>query len=216
MEYEDEDYASYTSTADVSIPIYQEARFELSTPEILPASITVGNEANVMFSLYNTGKITLYNVKVYFEDDTVSGGENFLGKIEAGGTGSVDALVSGVAPSAEDDIVKIVVEYEDEAGKKSKYEQEISLMVTGDMAMEGDMSMEGDMYMDEYVMEEYEYEEEGSSKIAVIVTLVIVALAVVITVVVIILRKRKRKKEEEERVNLLEELEGEDDSDEIS
>ncbi|MBE5882466.1 MAG: hypothetical protein E7289_09200 [Lachnospiraceae bacterium] len=213
MEYEDEDYSSYSSTADVSIPILQEARFELSTPEILPASISVGNEANIMFSLYNTGKITLYNVKVYFEDDTVSGGENFLGKIEAGGTGSVDALVAGAAPSVEDDIIKVIVEYEDEAGKKSTYEQELTLTVTEDMSMGGDMGM----YMDDGMMEEVYVEDEGgSSKTVVIVTLVIVVLAAIIAVVIVLLRKRKRKKEDEERVNLLEELEGEDDSDEIS
>ncbi len=211
MEYEDENYAAFTSNADVSIPILQEARFELSTPEILPASISVGNESNIMFSIYNTGKITLYNVKVRFEDDTVSGGEVFLGKVEAGGTGAVDAMVSGVAPSLEDDIVKVIVEYEDEAGRKSTYEQDINLTVTEDAPMMGD---DMGMYPDE--MEMVEYEEEGNSKTPVIITLVIVVLLVVVVVVVLLLRKRKKKKEDEERVNLLDELEGEEDSDEIS
>ncbi len=211
MEYEDDNYSSYSSTADVSIPIYQEARFELSTPEILPASISVGNESNVMFSLYNTGKITLYNVKVFFKDDTVTGGECFLGKIEAGSTGAVDALVTGAAASTEDEIVTIVIEYEDEAGKKSTYEQEITLAVTDDDSMF--LEDEFDYYDD---MEEIEYEEEGTGKTGVIITLVIIAIAVVVTVIILIVRKRKRKKEEEERVNLLDELEGEDDTDEIS
>lgn len=208
MEYEDENYASYTASADVSIPIHQEARFELSTPEILPSSISVGNEANVMFSLYNTGKITLYNVKVYFEDDTVTGGECFLGKIDAGGTGSVDALVTGAAASVDDDIVKVVVEYEDESGKKSTYEQDINLTVTEEMYMEDDM-----MYMDD--MEAVAY-EEGNKKPVVIVIVVLVVLAAVIAALVVFLKKRKQKKEDDERINLLEELEGEDDSDEIS
>ncbi|MBO5242096.1 MAG: hypothetical protein J6B19_05425 [Lachnospiraceae bacterium] len=210
MEYEDEDYTAYTSSADVSIPILQEARFELSTPEILPESISVGNEANVMFSIYNVGKVTLYNAKVYFKDDTISGGETFLGKIEAGATGSVDALVTGEAPSTEDDTVTIVVEYEDEAGKKATYEQEVTLSVTEDAIMDEDM-MDMDMNM-----EEIDYEEEKGGKTGVIVTLVIIALAVVVTIAVLLVRRHKRKKEEEERVNLLDEIEGEDDSDEIS
>lgn len=209
MEYEDENYTAFSSNADVSIPIYQEARFELSTPEVLPASIAVGNEANVMFSIYNVGKITLYNVKVYFKDDTVTGGECFLGKIEAGGTGSVDALVTGAAASTEDELVTIVVEYEDETGKKSTYEQDITLAVTEDSFL-GD-----EMYMDDF-SEEVQYEEEGGGKTSVIITLVIVVLVVIITVIVLLVRRSKRKKEEEERVNLLDELEGEDDSDEIS
>lgn len=220
MEYEDDDYTAYSSTADVSIPILQEARFELSTPEILPASITVGNEANIMFSLYNVGKITLYNVKVYFKDDTITGGENFLGKIEAGSTGSVDALVTGTAASTEDDIVTIVIEYEDEAGKKSTYEQEINLSVTGEGFMGEDLSYMDDMEaigLEELeAMEDMEYEEAGSGKTGVIVTLVIIFVAVIITVIILLVRKHKRKKEEEERVNLLDEFEGEDDSDEIS
>ena len=212
MEYEDEDYTAYTSSADVSIPILQEARFELSTPEILPESISVGNEANVMFSIYNVGKVTLYNAKVYFKDDTISGGETFLGKIEAGATGSVDALVTGEAPSTEDDTVTIVVEYEDEAGKKATYEQEVTLSVTEDAIMDEDM-MDMDMNMN---MEEIDYEEEKGGKTGVIVTIVIIALAVVVTIAVLLVRRHKRKKEEEERVNLLDEIEGEDDSDEIS
>ena len=68
MDYEDDAYTAYTSTADVSIPIHQAAKFELSTPEILPATISVGNEADIMFSIYNTGKTTLYNVQVKFEE----------------------------------------------------------------------------------------------------------------------------------------------------
>ncbi len=210
MEYEDEDYASYSSTADVSIPIFQTARFELSKPEILPASISVGNEANIMFSLYNTGKVTLHNVKVYFEDDTVSGGEVFLGKIEAGATSSVDVMVTGAAPSEDDDIITVVISYEDETGKVSTYEQEMELNVTEDMSAMGDMEMyPGDG------MDYEEYEEEGSPiPIGLIVGIVIVLI--IAAVVVIIVKKRRSKKADEERINLLDELEGEDESDEIS
>ena len=209
MEYEDEDYTSYSSTADVSIPILQEARFELSTPEILPASITVGNEANVMFSIYNTGKITLYNVKVHFEDDTVKGGEVFLGKIEAGSTGAVDALVTGEAASVDDDIVKIVITYEDEAGKASTYEQEINLTVTEDVAIGPED------YLDEGMMEG-DYEAESSPVGKIVIAIVILFVVVLIVVIVVVVRKKKQKKEDLERINLLDELEGEDDSDEIS
>nr|MBQ8252577.1 hypothetical protein [Lachnospiraceae bacterium] len=209
MEYEDEDYTSYSSTADVSIPILQEARFELSTPEILPASITVGNEANVMFSIYNTGKITLYNVKVHFEDDTVKGGEVFLGKIEAGSTGAVDALVTGEAASVDDDIVKIVITYEDEAGKASTYEQEINLTVTEDVAIGPED------YLDEGMVEG-DYEAESSPVGKIVIAIVILFVVVLIVVIVVVVRKKKQKKEDLERINLLDELEGEDDSDEIS
>ncbi len=217
MEYEDDDYTSYTASADVSIPILQEARFELSTPEVLPQSIMVGNESNIMFSLYNTGKVTLYNVKAYIEDDTVTGGEVFLGKIDAGGTGSVDLMVTGAAPSSADETVKIVVSYEDEAGNKSTYEQDLNLVVTED-AVFGDGMMDPEMDFD---MEEFEYEEEGGNRSWIVVVLVLVVLIAVGVVLGVVLVKRRRKKEDEERVNLLDELDedeskGKDNSDEIS
>lgn len=208
MEYEDEDYTAYTSNADVSIPVYQQARLELSTPEILPDSIVVGNESDIMFSIYNVGKTTLYNVKVSFVGDSITGGESFLGKIEAGSTGSVDSMVTGVAATTDDGTIKAVVTYEDEAGNQSTFEQEMKLIVTEDSMPDDGMYPE---------MEEMEYDETtGSSKATVIVVLVLIAVLVVITLVVLFIRKKKKKKEEEERINLLDEIEGKDDSDEIS
>ena len=37
----------------------------------LPTDITVGSQSNVMFSIYNTGKTTLYNVQVKMYADSV-------------------------------------------------------------------------------------------------------------------------------------------------
>lgn len=221
MEYEDEDYTAYTSTADVSIPIHQSARLELSTPEILPESITVGTESNIMFSIYNVGKTTLYNTKVSFEGDSVTGGETFIGKIEAGGTGTVDALVTGEAATEDDGIVKIIVTYEDESGNKSTYEQDITLMVTDDGM---GMGMEDEFLYDGMMMEGEDYEQSsGIGRGAVVVIVVLVVLVIVAVVVVILIRKNKKKKAAEEELALLEDLddeenvdEEEDESDEIS
>lgn len=204
MDYEDDAYTAYTSTADVSIPIHQAAKFELSTPEILPATISVGNEADIMFSIYNTGKTTLYNVQVKFEGDSVTGGESFIGKIEAGGTGTVDALVTGQAATKDDGTIKAVITYEDEAGNESSYEQEMTLMVTEDTGLAG---------MDDWDMEEVEYDDStGSSKKAVIITLIGVVLLTIAVVIVILLKKRKAKKLLAEELDLLEEDDEETDS----
>ena len=204
MDYEDDAYTAYTSTADVSIPIHQAAKFELSTPEILPATISVGNEADIMFSIYNTGKTTLYNVQVKFEGDSITGGESFIGKIEAGGTGTVDALVTGQAATKDDGTIKAVITYEDEAGNESSYEQEMTLMVTEDTGLAG---------MDDWDMEEVEYNDStGSSKKAVIITLIGVVLITIAVVIVIFLKKRKAKKLLAEELDLLEEDDEETDS----
>lgn len=56
MSYEDEHVNAYTNKASVSIPVKQEARIDMSQPEVTPSSIDVGSEANVMFSIYNLGR----------------------------------------------------------------------------------------------------------------------------------------------------------------
>lgn len=208
MEFEDEDYTSYTANADVSIPIYQDARFELSKPEILPEQIMVGNEANVMFSIYNIGKVTLYNVHVSFEGESISGGESFLGKIEAGGTGNVDVMVTGEQATEEGQEQQVVITYEDESGNESVYKQSITLTVQGD----AQMGYEMDLYQDDII--EYEDEEKGKSPLL-IVLLIAVGLIVAVGVIVAVIKITGKKKEEKERQNLLRDLE-EGDEDEIS
>lgn len=71
MKYDAGTMFDLTDKASVSIPISQESRFDTSIPEVVPADITVGSQSNVMFSIYNTGKTTLYNVQVKFKADSI-------------------------------------------------------------------------------------------------------------------------------------------------
>lgn len=127
MSYEDSDANPYTSQANVSIPIYQEAKFDISSFEVDPGYITIGEESNVMFNLYNTGKTTLYNVKVDFDQNEVMGGDTFLGKVEPGATKNVDASLIGAALN--DGSVTVTVSYEDENGNVTSSDYEVLLMV---------------------------------------------------------------------------------------
>lgn len=220
MEFEDEDFASFTSNADVSIPIHQDARFELSTPEVLPDSIMVGSESNIMFSIYNTGRLTLYNAKIHFEGDCVTGGEAYLGKIEPSGTGNVDVMVAGAAATTDENSVLCVVTYEDENGTESRYEQPIKLIVTGG-EMDSDMGDMENGFGDDYMMDDFQnidYEEDVQKKPVSIIGVIvgIIAALVVIAVVIFLVKRAKRKKEEKEMSTLLSDLEGEGGSDEIS
>lgn len=67
MKYEDSQATQIDSSSSISIPVKQDARFEFSEFEISPQTIEVGGEANVMCSLYNLGRIKLYNAKARFE-----------------------------------------------------------------------------------------------------------------------------------------------------
>ena len=205
MEYEDEEYTAYTATADITIPVEQDERFEINTPDIMPSEINVGGEADVMFSIYNLGKVPLYNVKVSFDKGGVDRGETFIGKIEAGGTGNVDAMVSGQSATKEGEKPEVVISYEDEAGNRKEYREEIDLKVLGDAPQEG---VEGEYPVFD-IEDEYEEDElEDQEGLPLIVKVIIaVALAVVFLIIVsVVIAGRRRKKREADDLKLLSEL----------
>lgn len=197
MQYEDEDYLEYTDKANVSIPIKQEARIDTGSADIMPESIAVGEQSNVMFSVFNTGKTTLYNVKISYESDTVDSGITYLGNIAPGATGNVDSMVTGIAPDMGEGIVKAVVTYEDEAGNPTRYEKDLNLYVY-------EMSFEEEP-MDVYPMEPMEEENSNSFSIVAIIGIIGLVVIVVIVVVVVIITKKKKAKKQKEDLDLLDE-----------
>lgn len=194
MQYEDEDCEEYTDTAKVSIPIKQEAKLDTGTFEVMPNYIAVGEQSNVMFSVFNTGKTTLYNVKVTYESDTVDSGITYLGNIAPGATGNVDSMITGIAPDMGEGIVKAVVTYEDEMGNPTRYEKDLNLSVY-------EITYEEDP-MDYYPEEPME--EQGTA-LAVPLIIGIVLVVIVIIIVVVVIIKRKRKKKQKEELDLLDE-----------
>lgn len=204
MKYDAKDAVDLTDTASVSIPIYQAQRCETGAAEVLPSNIMVGGQANITFGVYNTGKTTLYNVWVKFVGDSITGGDSFLGTIASGATGSVDAMVAGVAATADDGKIKAIVSYENEAGAVSTLEKEIELFVEEEV-------VEEDPGMSEDLESETGTEETQDGGSPFLLPAVIVAVVVVIAAVVAALRIRKKKKERDE---LMADLEALDDADE--
>ena len=184
MNYEDESVNAYENTASVSIPVRQEARIDTSSIEVTPQSIEVGGEANVSFSLYNIGKTKLYNASVKFQADSVTGGDTYLGNIDPGATGSVDAYLSGAAATTDDGKVKILITFEDESGEKTTIEKEMELYVTEMMDYDDGM-------MDDGMMDDGSQSQGGFKIWYVLVPLVLILAAVV---AVIVIRKKKAKK----------------------
>lgn len=201
MKYDTEDQVNLTDAAKVSVPIKQEAKLDTGSAEIMPESIAVGEQSNVMFSIFNTGKTTLFNVKVTYESDTVDSGVTYLGNIAPGNTGNVDSMLTGIAPDTGDGIVKAVVTYEDEAGNESRYEKDLNLLVY-------EMSFDEGM-MDDFPTEPIE-EETAPKKIPLAVLIgIAVAVVVVIVVIIIIISKKRKAKKHQEDMDL---LDGDDES----
>lgn len=204
MDYEDEKVNSYTNTSSVSIPVKQEARVEISEPEVMPSNIEVGGESNVMFSIYNMGKTKLYNVQVKTDSETVSGGDAFIGNLDAGATGSVDIYLIGQSATMDDGTVNISIIYEDEAGEKTSLEKSISLFVNE--SYYDDMMMDDDMYEEDMMM------DDGNSSPILMTVIFLVILGAGIGAFLFL--KKKKKKQQQKLEDEL--FDVEDDDNEIS
>ena len=196
MKYDTKKAVDLSDTASVSIPILQEQRCETGDAEIIPGDIMVGDQANVMFDIFNTGKTTLYNVWVKFKADSISGGDTFLGTLSPGTTGSVDAMLTGIAATMDDGKIIAEISYENESGVVTTKEKELTIFVNEDF---GDMT--GEM-MGVDVMDGSEMVgpvmEEGNSSAAKIVIPVVIVLILAGAVIFIVIRRNKKKKAEKE------------------
>lgn len=198
MEYEDDKANPFAEIASVSVPIKQEAKVDLSSIELMPETIEIGNEANAMFSIYNVGKTQLYNVNVKFEADSISGGDTFLGNLAPGATGNVDAYLMGQAMTTDDGTVKILISYEDEEGKEAVIEKTMTLYVNEPYYPE--------MYEDPMMMEGMMEEKTGFPWWGyVIIGVVLVGGAV--AAVLMIRKKKKAKRLAAEELELIETIE---------
>ena len=205
MDYEDDQRNSYSASSNVSIPVKQVAKYDVSSFEVMPNNISVGGESNIMFSIYNTGKTTLYNVKATFTADSITGGDTFIGKIEPGGTGNIDAMVTGQQATTDDGKVKVTISYEDESGNVTTDERELELFVTESMAEDLDM-------------EDMEFEEEPSagSKIGKVILIIVIVIVVAVAGLIVFLKLKKKKKEAKDLADDLDDLLSDIESEETS
>lgn len=191
MKYEDNSAAQFEGSSSLAIPVQQAARFEFSEIEIAPESIQVGEEANITCSLYNTGRTKLYNVKVKFAGDGISAKDVFVGNVESGATGTIDGMITGESEIPAGTKCKMVVSYEDEAGKVSTKEEEFELEVIPAAAEEMEMAAAASV------------EEKGFPVFPVVIGGVVLAA---IVVAVLLVRRKKKKQAWAEEEDLADEV----------
>ena len=185
-QYDSPEFKNARETVKFALPIRQEARLKTGNIEIMPNSIDVGGETNIMFDINNTGKVDLYNTTVIFEDDTIQRSETYLGNIKPGESGSVDAMVYGIAPTMDDGTVKMIIQYEDERGEVYSVEKEIQLFVSEPMPMD-------DMFMDFGPMEEIAPEPTMADKLKQYALPAGAAAVLLLGGIVFIIRRKKKK-----------------------
>lgn len=187
VKYEDGKAAGFDSSASLAIPVVQKAKFDFSDIELAPADISVGQEANLTCSLYNTGRVKLYNVKASFTGEGIEGKEVFVGNLEPGATGAVDAMLSGTQETFAENNAKLVITYEDETGRQSQAEKAFTLMVGPAAAV------------DEFPMPEEPAATPFPKALAASVA-VLVLLAAAAVIWIIKRKKKNRRMQEEEEL----------------
>ena len=180
MKYDAGKNIDLTDEAKVSIPVLQKARYDTGDIEVMPASLSVGNQSNVMFSIYNMGKTTFYNLQVKYEADFIEGGDTFLGTLKPGETANVDSMLTAAAPSA-GETVKAVISFEDESGNPVSFEREFALDVYEEVYMEPEMP------------EDMMPAQPSGPNVGLIAGSAAAAFAVAAAVTVLIVRKKKKK-----------------------
>lgn len=190
--FDSPEFKNAEESMSVDIPVRQIARLNTGTFEVMPDSINVGDETNIMFGINNTGKVLLYNVMVKFEADSIRTTDTYVGNIKPGETGNVDCMVTGEAPTTDDGTVKVTITYEDENGEVSSEEKELRLNVM-EMPPMDDMAVGN---FDDVPMEEPSF----FSRYKQVLIPVGIGAAVVLLVLgaVLIKRHKKRKAEQDE------------------
>lgn len=186
-QYDSPEFKNAKESVKFAIPIKQEARLNTGNVEVMPNSIEVGNESNIMFDINNTGKVILYNVTAIFEGDSIQRSENYVGNIKPGESGNVDAMVVGTAATMDDGMIKLLITYEDENGTVNTVEKEIQLYVSEPVMMD-------DMFMDDFVIIDEPEPEPTMMDTVKKYALPLGAAAVVVLGGIVFFIRRKKKK----------------------
>ena len=185
-QYDSPEFKNAKESVKIAVPLKQEARLKTGNIEVMPNSIEVGNESNIMFDINNTGRVLLYNVTAIFEADSIQRSENYVGNIKPGESGNVDAMIHGIAPTMDEGMIKLTIQYEDESGSVFTVEKELQLFVSEPMPMDDsyyDMGMMDDMVSEPTMM-------DNLKKFA--LPLGAVVLAALGSIVFVVRRKKKK------------------------
>lgn len=195
MKYEDSSAAQYEGESSLAIPVAQEARFECSEIKVMPDAAAVNEEANVTCSLYNLGRVKMYNVKAKFEGSAIEGEEQFIGNLESGATGSIDGIVTAVSESYDESNCRLVLTYEDDTGKEYSFEKPFTMTI-----MEEAAPSDTDMMTDA--------DEETGGPAGIIIAAAVIAAAAAAAGAAVLLKRRKKKMQSSEEEELLDEVDG--------
>jgi hypothetical protein len=128
-EYEDASGNAYEVTDSIYLSITLEQRISITDIYLADYDLELGDTVEVCGTVNNLGAGKLYNVTAHIEGDNLIQQDSYIGNIESGKSGTIDALTKASAVSSMvGDENKLIVTYEDKAG--NVYSEEIKLSIS--------------------------------------------------------------------------------------
>ncbi|MEG2633512.1 MAG: CARDB domain-containing protein [Oscillospiraceae bacterium] len=185
------DNAPVTDTEVVAIPVKQVPKVQVSKMQVTPSEIFAGNDINIMTSVNNTGKATVYNVNVKVTDtkNLFSLGEQYLGNLLSGASGAVDLYVTPKTVGSTS--LQLNITYEDENGNSFNNTQTYDATI-GEKGLSG-----GDMGG---VMPGGDIIPEKTGGIGWWIWIVLAVIVAAIVIAVLLKRKRTKARTQRDRL----------------
>ncbi len=190
FEYEDEAANEYKTTELVGVNVKQQAKLETSDI-IVPTTGFIGEPIYTNFQLYNTGKVTISNLKIEFEGegfDTASA-TSFVGNLTSGSSEFYDGNFTPI--EAGNKTIKLRISYQDTDGQTIERIEEHKINIQEQQAFEPSNSLDG--------MDGFDGIDEDKTmskkKILLIIVGVIILIALVIGLFLYFKKRAKLKKE---------------------
>lgn len=129
IEYESSGGMGYTVDEMVFIPVTLEQRVSVTDVFLTEDAVELGDTVEISAAVNNLGEGTLYNVSAVIEGDNLDRMLTYIGNIDSGKSGTLDALTKAVVVTEGNHVKnKMVISYEDKKG--NKYESETEIFVT--------------------------------------------------------------------------------------
>lgn len=195
FDYEDETGALPAATETIGINVKQPTKLETSDIYI-PDTGNVGEPIPISFSLYNTGKVTLSNLRVRITGDfDTQNSDTYYGNFESGNNEYYDGTIIPNASGKQNG--QLVISYDEPNGERKEDIREISLSVADapqmDAFAEGMPLDENGMPMDMSKMQNPQKSIKDYMK-SPWTWVAIIAVVVIIGVALKFIKRRKQQK----------------------
>lgn len=173
---------AFTSSDNLSVPVYQEVKLGVTDVSMTPGAIGIGAEGSLMFTINNQGTAGVYNVNVSVKDDAVVAEESYVGNIAGSASAYASLNVIGQQDNSDSGTIKIQISYEDTEGNTGTIEQDIACLVGEGIEYQ---ALDG-------FDESDDYEEYDEWPVWLIVLIILIVLVLIAGVVFFVLKKRKK------------------------